>query len=89
MAYLTGAVEYTDCILQRSKTRYDTKQFDGETPVLELLWDVEYPFIAIAPRSTLTQNGSNRNVWHLNCMETNDLLIWIVRNRAVWPFNYV
>ena len=38
---------------------YDTKQSDGEVPVmLELLGNVEHPFITIAPRSTLTRSGS-------------------------------
>ena len=55
---------------------YDIKQSDGN------LRTVEYPFIAIALRSTLTQSGgtwkgpiygSTRTVWHLNCMQTNNL----------------
>ena len=29
---------------------YDTKQSDGEAPVLELWGNVRYPFIAIIPR---------------------------------------
>ena len=46
------------------------------------LGNAEYPFIAIAPRSTLAQSssiwkgpiyGSNRTVWHSNCVQTNDL----------------
>ena len=33
---------------------YDTKQSDGEAPVMLERWrNAEYPFIAIAPRSTL------------------------------------
>ena len=52
--------------LQRGKTPppneypgYDTKQSDGEVPVmLELLGNAEHPFIAIALRSTLARNGS-------------------------------
>ena len=31
---------------------YDTKQSDGETPVLELWENAEYPLVAIAPRFT-------------------------------------
>ena len=39
--------------------RYHTKQSDGEVPVmLELLGNVEYPFITIAPSFTLAQSGS-------------------------------
>ena len=37
---------------------YDTKPSDIEAPDLELLGNVKYPFIAIAPRSTLTQSRS-------------------------------
>ena len=38
---------------------YDTKQSDGEVPaMLELMGNMEYPFIAIAPRSTLARSGS-------------------------------
>ena len=49
-----GTVEYTD-----SFSGYDTKQSDGETPVKLVLWgNVEYPFIAIPPRSPLVQSGS-------------------------------
>ena len=36
-------------------------------------------FIAIAPKSSLTWSGntygSNRTVWHLNCVQTNDLCL--------------
>ena len=33
---------------------YDIKQSDGETPVILELWrNAKYPFIIIAPRSTL------------------------------------
>ena len=44
-------------------SRYDTKQSDGEAPVLEFLGNVEYPFTAIAHRSILAlTGGSNRTV---------------------------
>ena len=48
----------------------------------EALGNMKYPFIAIAPRSTLAQSGSiwlgpiygsNRTVWHFNWVQTNDL----------------
>ena len=41
---LTGAVEYTDCIFAEGKTppyecpAYDSKQSDGEVPVILELW---------------------------------------------------
>ena len=40
-AYSGKAVEYTDCISEDSsnkRTRYDTKQFNGEVPVMLELW---------------------------------------------------
>ena len=39
--------------------RYDNKLFDGEAPVITgALGNVEYPFAAIAPRSTLARSDS-------------------------------
>ena len=55
------AVEYTNCISAEGQDTsnecpgYDTKQSGGEAGTLV---NVEYPFIAITPRSTLAQNGS-------------------------------
>ena len=37
---------------------YDIKPSDGEASVLELLEMWSYSFVAITPRSTLTQSGS-------------------------------
>ena len=63
-----GAVEYTDCNYSRKGGKnplppnecfgYDIKPSDCETPVCGALGNVEYLFIAIAPRFTRTQNGS-------------------------------
>ena len=53
-----------------------TQKPDGEASVtLELWGNAEYPFIAIAPRSTLvgSKYGSNRTVRHSNRVQTNDL----------------
>ena len=65
MAQLGGAIEYTDCISAEWYdpfwwvSWYDTKQSDGETVVMVVLWGIEkYPFIAITPKSTLTRSGS-------------------------------
>ena len=65
IAQLAGAVEYTTAPLQKDKTTpndcpgYDTLQSDGEVPSdAGGLGNAEYPFITIAPRSTLAQNGS-------------------------------
>ena len=62
---------------------YDIKESDTEIPVLLELWgNAEYPFIAIAPTSNLIRSGStskspinalNRTVWHLICVQTNEL----------------
>ena len=57
-----GGVEYTTGSLQKCKTptnecpRYDTKQSDGEAPVA--FGNADYPFMTIAPRSTLVRSGS-------------------------------
>ena len=58
---LTLTEEYTDCFSAKGLDPppanecpdYDTKQIDSEVPVLLELWNAEYPFIAIAPWSTL------------------------------------
>ena len=63
-AQSTGVLEYTDCTpAERQKPHnewpgYDTKQSDGEVQVmLVILGNVEHPFIAIAPSSTLAQKS--------------------------------
>ena len=55
-----SAAELNDCFSTEGYNSfnecpgYDNKQSDGEAPVMLCLWGhVEYPFIAIAPRSTL------------------------------------
>ena len=53
MTHATGAVEYIDCISAKECPGYDTKQSDAGA-----LGNVEYPFIAITPRSTLARSGS-------------------------------
>ena len=63
LAQSAGAVEYTDCtsaerVRKNECPGYDTKQSDGEVPVMLGLWgNAEHPFIAIAPRSTLLSMG--------------------------------
>ena len=63
-AYLDYLVAPLTASLQRGKNLptnvrvFDTKQSDCEVPVLLELWGNEYPFIAIAPRSSLTRSGS-------------------------------
>ena len=61
--YKMLAVEYIDWVSQqKSKISlpankcpgYDIKPSDDEVPALEIWWIVEYPFIAIAPKSIQT-----------------------------------
>ena len=61
VAQLSGATEYTDCTSVEGQDPspnegpgYDTKQSDGTGA----LGNAEYPFIAVAPRSTLARSGS-------------------------------
>ena len=67
VAQSAGAVEYTECFSAEGQeppppqrvSWYDAKQSDGEVPAMLELWgNAEYPFIAIAPRSTLPRSGS-------------------------------
>ena len=65
LAQLAGAVVYTGCIsIERYDSlnecpRYDTKQSDGEAPLVLEFWGMRStPFIAIDPRSILARNGS-------------------------------
>ena len=98
---MAGVVEYTDCISaedydppRNECTGHDIELSDGNTPALELweMWSTSslpsfpgLPWLGmVAPT-----NDSNRTVWHLNCMQTNNMLNRIVRNRTVWPFNCV
>ena len=61
MAQNAGAAEYTDCIsaegydTSKECPRCDTKQSNGNAGTLG---NAEYPFIAIALRSTLVPSGS-------------------------------
>ena len=57
------AIEYTNYIYAEEEDLhshndcpgYNTKQSDGKAPLMLEFW--EYPFIAIAPGSTLAQSG--------------------------------
>ena len=57
MAQLAGALEYTDCISAEGQDSsnecpgYDTKQFDGEAPVMLELWVMQgTPSLPLWPR---------------------------------------
>ena len=71
-----GAREYTDCFSAEGVTshnecpRYDTEQCDGEA-----LGNAEYPFIAIALRSTLTGVVAPDRVLSVGQIELNCVLM--------------
>ena len=64
MAQSAGDVEYTECFFAEGYPRnecpvYDTKQSESGAPVMLEFWGMwEYPFIAIAQRSTMGRSGS-------------------------------
>ena len=65
VALSAGAAEYTDCISVEEQGSlnecpgYDTKQFESEAPVMQEFGRMRCtPFIAIAPRFTMTRSGS-------------------------------
>ena len=63
--------------------RYDTKQSDGEVPVMLVLWGMQStPFIVIAPKSTLAWSS---NTWSMGQIELNCIIMinWIAWNRTV------
>ena len=78
------SVEYTDCISASSHQRvswYDTKQSDGEVPVMLELWVMQstpsLPSLpgplwsgVVAPDRVLSMGQIE--VWHLNWVQTND-----------------
>ena len=63
-AQLAWAVEYTDCISAEGYGSfneypgYDIKPSDSKAPINGALGNIEYPFIAIAPRFTFALIGS-------------------------------
>ena len=66
LAQSAEAAEYTDCIsavwedFYNEYRGYDTKQSDGEAPVMLEIWGIQCtPFIAIIPRSTLAWSSSS------------------------------
>ena len=78
---LTRVVEYANCISAEGKTTPPTQQVSwiGQlnlwwwSPTLKVLGNVEYPLIAITPRSTLTQRssyGSSITVKSFSVLET-------------------
>ena len=66
IAQLSGVIQYTDCTSAEGHDSpppneypgYNTKQSDGGGSDTGALRNVEHPFIAIVPRSTLVQCGS-------------------------------
>ena len=79
---LAGAVEYTDCIwLHKECHGYDTKQSDVETSILELWWMWTTRLLPLLPGSLWPRTVApdrilsidQINVWHLICVQTNDI----------------
>ena len=66
---------------------YNTKQSDGEVPMMLGLWAMQStPFIATASRTTLAQNGRTwlGPIYGLNRTKLHTFLNWIVWIRTVW-----
>ena len=94
------AVEYTDCasagviaLPLNEYPWYDTKQYDGEGPALEL-W--ESLFIAIAPRSTgvvaldRVLSMGQIELFDMNCRQPKDLCLnEFLDYWTVWSFDCV
>ena len=56
---LDGAVEYTECISPTNdRPGFNIKPSEGRDYILSVLGNVEYSFISLALRSTLTWKGS-------------------------------
>ena len=64
MPQSAGAAEYTDCISAEGKNSpnkcpgYDTKQSDGEVPVILELWGMRSTPSLPSLKSSLTRSGS-------------------------------
>ena len=73
---------------------FDTKQSDGEAPVMLELWGMKrtpsLPLLSarvVAPDKALSIDQIE--LGYLNGVLINDMLNWIVWNRTVWSFNCV
>ena len=67
-----GAVDYTDCISGEgsdSSTLTSVLDITLNNLMVRLQENAEYPFIAIAPRSTLNRSGSNWKVLSTDQLE--------------------
>ena len=91
MAQLAWAVEYIDCISFNAWPGYDTKQSDGEAPVMLELWGIRStPLLplfpgSLRPRVVAPDKVLSMGQIGLNCV----MLNWIVCHRAVLTFNCV
>ena len=97
---LTVAVEYTDCIsaegvrphLSHECLRYDTKQSDGEAPVMLELWG-STPLLPSLPGPIWTGVVVPDRVLSMGqiklCTNKWLMLNWIAWNRTVSSFNYM
>ena len=84
MAQSAGAVEYTNCI-PNACPGYDTKQYDGEAPVMLELWEMQstslLPSLAgpLWLRMVVPDRVLFMGLIELNCVP---MLNWIVWNRT-------
>ena len=92
---MAGAVEYTDCISAEgtptnSCPGYDTKQSDGEVPVMLELWGMQstlsLPLLQgpLWPRVLALDRVLSMGQKELNCVLMLNLIVW---NRTVLTFN--
>ena len=91
MAYLAGAVEYTDSIsASRKCPGYDTEQSNSEAPVILELWGMQStPLLPLLPgphwpRVVVPERILCVGQIELKCVLKLD---WIVWNRTVFMYN--
>ena len=93
IAQLAGAVEYTNCYFAQGQDPtnkcpgYDTKQSDGEIPVMLELWGMQSTLSLtslpgpLCPRVVAPDRILSMGQIVLNCLF---MLNWIAWNRTVW-----
>ena len=90
MAQLAGAAEYTDVISPNKCSGYDTKQSNGEAPVMLELWGMRInPLLPPLGGPHLPGVVVPDRVLSMGRIKLNRILMlsWIVWNRTVFTFN--
>ena len=94
---LAGTVEYTDCFSAgrvrppNECPKYDSKQSDGEVPVMQELWGMQgTPTLPSLPGSLWPSVVAFDRVLSMGPIELNCVLMlnWIVWSRTVLTFNW-